>query len=563
VSRLGAAHGDARIEGAAARAPFVLAVGASIALVYALWLLVAWPAGDFPLNDDWAYAWSVRHFLETGELRISEWASAAALLQVYWGALFAKFAGGFSFESLRVSTLVFSVASPVALCWLLRRLDVGRSAAALAAITLLANPIFVNLSYTFMTDVFHLGLMLVGLALYVDGIERNSARALWAASVVAAAAFLCRQLGLALPLAAAVVLVARHRRAAFRPVLQATLVPLAVFAGYTLWLTFVHGMTWGFELQVLQNSLPNLVRPSAPRVLTLRLVYAWLYLGLFSLPALIAVLVSAPLDADRVRRLRTPFACWALLCIAATWYTQDRIGLEMPYLAGVITRDGIGGVTIAGLKPRVTPDWVFTLVGIVAPVAGAAIAALWTEVLLHARRELAGRGAVVLLAALIMAAPTAPMVSLWDEYLLVFLPASLYLALRHVTLSSRGVAAGALVCTAMLAYALPEQAETLAWNDARWKLGRELVAKGASPQQINGGFEWVGWYDFETALPLSIAAGHHDDLFHWASVLPDRWFMAFQPLGVERGRSAVAGVVHYRTRFGPGGDVYALEGAAP
>ena len=190
MSRLGTANGDARIEGAAARAPFLLAVGASIAFVYTLWLLVAWPAGDFPLNDDWAYAWSVRHFLETGELRISEWASAAAVLQVFWGALFAKLAGGFSFEALRISTLVFSVVSPIALCWMLRRQGVARAGAALAAITLLTNPIFVHLSYTFMTDVFYFGLMVLGFALYVDGVERNSARALWTASVVAAGAFL-------------------------------------------------------------------------------------------------------------------------------------------------------------------------------------------------------------------------------------------------------------------------------------------------------------------------------------------------------------------------------------
>ncbi len=563
MTRLGAVADDASSAAAAPRLHFVLALGGAIAFVYALWFLVAAPGGDFPLNDDWAYAWSVRHYLETGALRISEWASAAAVLQVYWGALFAKLSGGFSFAALHISTLAFSVVSPLALCWLLRRLEVERAGAALAAVTLVSNPIFLHLSYTFMTDVFYLGFLLVSLALYVDGIERESARSLWLASIAAAAAFLCRQLGLSIPLAAAIVLLLRGGRVALRPALRATLIPFAVFAAYTLWLTQIHGVTWAFELQVVQNSLPNLLRGSALRAFPLQLLYAWLYLGIFALPILVAALVSEPLAANRTRGLLVPFAAWALLCIGATWYAHHATGTGMPYLPGVIVRDGIGGVTIGGEKPRVTPDWVFVVVAMVAPAAGAAIAALWTDALANLRRELAGRGAVVLLASLFMAALTAPMVKLWDEYLLVFLPASLYLVLRETSISLRGWVAGSLVCAAMLAYALSEQAEYVAWNEARWELGNQLIDAGAAPEAINGGFEWVGWYDFEKALPISIATGHGDDLFHWASVLSDRYYMAFQPLGVEAGLSKVAGVVSYHSRFGPGGEIFALEAAKP
>jgi hypothetical protein len=46
-------------------------------------------------------------------------------------------------------------------------------------------------------------------------------------------------------------------------------------------------------------------------------------------------------------------------------------------------------------------------------------------------------------------------------------------------------------------------------------------------------------------------------------VFPDRYYMAFQPLGVDAGLSKVAGVVEYRSRFGPGGRIYALEDATP
>ena len=56
MSRLGADADDSRSDPSVPQARFVLAVGAAIAFVYALWLLVAAQGGDFPLNDDWSYA---------------------------------------------------------------------------------------------------------------------------------------------------------------------------------------------------------------------------------------------------------------------------------------------------------------------------------------------------------------------------------------------------------------------------------------------------------------------------------------------------------------------------
>jgi len=34
----------------------------------------------------------------------------------------------------------------------------------------------------------------------------------------------------------------------------------------------------------------------------------------------------------------------------------------------------------------------------------------------------------------------------------------------------------------------------LAWNAARWELGRQALAQGIATTDIEGGFEWDGWY---------------------------------------------------------------------
>ena len=43
--------------------------GVDILILGAIWIatvLLVWPVGNFPLNDDWAFAKTVKHLLETG-----------------------------------------------------------------------------------------------------------------------------------------------------------------------------------------------------------------------------------------------------------------------------------------------------------------------------------------------------------------------------------------------------------------------------------------------------------------------------------------------------------------
>src|SRR5215475_1296009 len=42
-------------------------------LIWICMIFLANPIGNFPLNDDWAYAYSVQHFLQHTELRFSDW----------------------------------------------------------------------------------------------------------------------------------------------------------------------------------------------------------------------------------------------------------------------------------------------------------------------------------------------------------------------------------------------------------------------------------------------------------------------------------------------------------
>jgi hypothetical protein len=94
---------------------------------------------------------------------------------------------------------------------------------------------------------------------------------------------------------------------------------------------------------------------------------------------------------------------------------------------------------------------------------------------------------------------------LYDRYLLMLLPGALYLAVpvRPMFRSLWLPAAGILLAMATLSVALMH--DWLAWNSARWILGGRALAASVNAWDIEGGFEWDGWFSPER--PRSAAVG--------------------------------------------------------
>ena len=63
------------------------------------------PRGDFPLNDDWAYAHSVAWLAAEYRIRLSDWIAMNLLPQTLLGGL-ATAIGGFTFTTLRHLTQI-------------------------------------------------------------------------------------------------------------------------------------------------------------------------------------------------------------------------------------------------------------------------------------------------------------------------------------------------------------------------------------------------------------------------------------------------------------------------
>src|SRR5678816_2140354 len=156
----------------------VLAPGAILILLYFSAAILLHLFANVPLHDDWTYAWSVEHFLETGKLQVLDWSIHYPFAQILWGALFCL-PFGFSFSALRVSTVVLSWLGALALYGTLRELGRARHESLIATLVLIANPVFFLLSFPFMTYAPFVSVSSIAFFFIVRAFSRRRPLELW------------------------------------------------------------------------------------------------------------------------------------------------------------------------------------------------------------------------------------------------------------------------------------------------------------------------------------------------------------------------------------------------
>ena len=243
----------------------------------------------------------------------------------------------------------------LALYGLCRDLGVARARGALGVATFLFNPLVFVLAFTFMTDAHFMALLVIATWLYaraiaLDGID---GRLIVAGSGVAALAFLTRQQGaLIVPAVAAFLLVAR--RVQFDRASLVLLVQLVTLPAWRL-------------LAITSGSVTaTMSRLCSPRFSARSIEEGWsgtwwlvqrltvvelMYLGLFTLPLVVAVLPrlrGSPRAFSLVGWLL--FALWQailLVGVTALWVGGGR----MPYVQQWFGSGALGAPDVLGSRP--------------------------------------------------------------------------------------------------------------------------------------------------------------------------------------------------------------------
>ncbi len=191
-----------------------------LASIWIILIIVANPMGEFPLNDDWAYCKDVFLFFNTGRLEIVNWSAMTLVSQIYLGTFCCKIFG-FSFTILRILTLFIGLIGILTSYKLLKDITQNDKIALFCTILIAINPLFFSLSNTFMTDVYFYTFTTCAIFFFRKVILFDTILALIMASIFITVAILIRQIGIVIPFSFAIVYLYKTKSIQINSVIKA------------------------------------------------------------------------------------------------------------------------------------------------------------------------------------------------------------------------------------------------------------------------------------------------------------------------------------------------------
>ncbi len=462
----------------------------NLLLIVAGWLLCVLlmpPTRNFAYVDDWVYSQAAERIWSGQGFIPPDYVSPTLVAHAYWGAAFA-WLFGFNFTTLTWATLVLSLIALISFYLLLRLFGFSPYLSLVGTAVLAVNPLFITYSYTYMTDITFLSLMLLSSLCYTRAVTSNAQLVsgddlkpvaignvsyswLVLGSLFASLAFLVRQFGLALPVAMLLWLL-WSRRLRWQQLLAAGLLPAVTAGSYLLWSRGFPLNSAGVYQQTVQGEWLN--NPLVALQFRLNTV-------LYGLPLLG---LTIPLFV-RVRH-------WWL---ALPWFTM--IALAIYALPLIISQEGSVPNTLSSYKPL----WLL----------GAALAA-WLLASLSertysmlARLQTDWRPPPVYflyILTLLLLVGTFFVSRYWyPRYSLPLLPALIVLALlfcRSYAARLQGLSWAIIVLVAL--YSSVNHLESYAFTRLSWQAASNLVNEGVSLDHLDGGYAWNGYYMYDESM---------------------------------------------------------------
>ncbi len=513
-----------------------------LTLIWLLGVTIVNPVGDFPLNDDWSFGLAVQYFLQLGSFHPTGWTAMPLLTNVIWGSLFCL-PEGFSFTALRVSTLTAAWIGTLGVYWLARELGPSRLVALLAAFTVAFDPLYFEMSNTFMTDVLCLTLMTFSAIFFLKNLKNDALPALVAGTIFSVAAILSRQIGLAVPFAFTLVAIATR---GFKPrVLLRALAPsilgALVLAGFQHWLAASGRLPKAYTDEG-GKLLTALLHPAATFPSLIHLGYVCLVSTGVLLSPLIFFTGPAP-GRTTVKTWCGAGGIFVALVALLAYYRHAGKLFMMPLATNNLSLWGLGPLTLhdaiylpANPLPMLPHAFWLVVTGI--GLAGA----IWlvyricsvgrqvfAELVFPMNWSYETRGGVFLL--LVAAIYMAPIMlsPFFDRYLIPMLPflAGFLVAFNRQEYSLprviRSSLAGALLI-GLAVFSVCGTRDYLTWSRARWQALDDLMAKDqVKPESIDGGFEFNGYY-----LYSPVYRSVPGKSFWW--VTDDAFMVTFNPI---------------------------------
>ena len=470
----------------------------SLTLIWILAAIVVNPVGEFPLNDDWAYARNVYYLAVKGIFTSDNWTAMTLIAQTFWGTLFCKIFG-FSFTVLRMSVLFTGWLGLIAFFLVIRKMVMNNVHAFFYSLVLAFNPLYFNLSYTYMTEVPFLACMIAALYFSYRYYETPKIKYLLLTSCFALFATMIRQIGIEISLALIGTTLLSGKIRMKHLLLQiffAGIIVLILY-GFIFYLKIKNCLPYNFGS--FSDLFKTITITKFIRNLTFRSSILLFYSGLLLLPL---VTFTLPSYIKRVK----PIFRWTGVAVSVLF--------ALPVIQN-ITRVPIGNViNNAGLGPKLVKDYYYNWTSrhpVVSPLTVHiiyAIGMLGVVLLIFVfflmvsnlkttnRTTPSGRIKIQLL---LMIGGYFVFIllfsSFFDRYILpviVFL--GILLASNEIKIQRWNLALSFLLFLCFTSFSVLATHDYLSFNRARWTGLRSLMSKGISPHHIDGGFEFNCWY---------------------------------------------------------------------
>jgi len=229
-----------------------------LSLLWILITIVVNPIGNFPLNDDWAYSKDVFVLANQGHLEFVNWSAMTLVSQILLGSFVCKLFG-FSFTLLRILTLIIGLIGVLTTYKILKDININERLALFSCILIIANPLFFSLSNTFMTDVYFFTFSVLSIFFFNRSFNSDFKQQIIFASIFAIIATLIRQIGIVIPISFAIVCFYKsnsiNKSVVLKAFLPFILTCISLFL-YNYWMSTTHkNLTNYFSFETLFSNI--------------------------------------------------------------------------------------------------------------------------------------------------------------------------------------------------------------------------------------------------------------------------------------------------------------------
>jgi uncharacterized membrane protein YuzA (DUF378 family) len=470
-----------------------------------LWIsaiLLVNPLGDFPLNDDWAYGKVVEHWLKDGQFRLINWGEMTLFSHVVHGLVITKIFG-FSYTTLRISTLIISFIGILGVYRLGNICGLNGRVSFILSFLVLANPIFLSLSFSYMTDVPFMTIVIWSIYFFIKYNKEMATISLFLATVLCIWAMLSRQLAIVIPFSwffAQFFIPKAHRVSLIRAI-----VPLvSAIIAYLLFNFIMDGLgllpnTYGSKLGYLKELVLN------PDLRLLRNTVGYIllftaYVGLFLSPLLFFLRWSFIGRKDRL------FIMAYSLLMTLSFALMNKL---IPSIDNVFIDFGVGPNTMEdfagnfrdvpyGGKSPVVLRGLLTFVGF---FSGGVIIVTFKNWVTQVHKRLLFNESFIIILNVCYMGPFM-ITGYYDRYLIMVIPLMGVFLFSSLTVHKREMyLASTTLVGIFLFFSIAATHDYLSWNRKRWEVIYLALENKVPAINLGAGVEFQCLYFFDNDNP--------------------------------------------------------------